>query len=155
MKTKRMPDGTIRYYINGIRVTKSGVRVHGAACKGRPGHIKPPELICDPAIAPGMCGEARTAAQLAIAAALTGLAVGAVADAPAAAPEGDQRADPSAATALGSLLTVAEAALRLKVSKGWLYRNAGALPFTVRLGEGQLRFSEAGIQAHIRAKSAA
>ena len=42
------------------------------------------------------------------------------------------------------LLDVKEAAARLSVTVDWLYRHAGALPFTVRTGR-KLRFSSAGI----------
>ena len=42
------------------------------------------------------------------------------------------------------LLTVQEAAQRLAVTPRWLYRHAGDLPFTVRLGR-LLRFSERGL----------
>lgn len=44
------------------------------------------------------------------------------------------------------LLTVEEAAQRLGTSKDWLYRHANKLPFTVRLGSRQLRFSAKGIE---------
>jgi excisionase family DNA binding protein len=49
-----------------------------------------------------------------------------------------------------SLLTVEEAAARLKCSADWLYRHAKRLPFTVRMGR-NLRFSERGIDEAIRA----
>ena len=49
-----------------------------------------------------------------------------------------------------NLLTVEEAAARLKCSEDWLYRRAKRLPFTVRVGR-NLRFSERGIEAAIRA----
>ncbi len=48
------------------------------------------------------------------------------------------------------LLTVKEAAEKLGVSEDWLYRKAGKLPFTVRLGSRQVRFSERGIEKYIR-----
>lgn len=48
------------------------------------------------------------------------------------------------------LLTVEEAAQKLKVSKDWLYRRANKLPFTVRLGPRQLRFSARGIERYVR-----
>jgi len=47
------------------------------------------------------------------------------------------------------LLTVEEAAKMLGLSTDWLYRRAGKLPFTVRLGR-QLRFSERGLDRYIR-----
>ncbi len=46
------------------------------------------------------------------------------------------------------LLTVTEAAQRLQVSQDWLYRHAGGLPFTVRVGR-YLRFSSSGIDRYI------
>ena len=48
-----------------------------------------------------------------------------------------------------NLLTVEQAAARLKCSEDWLYRRAKRLPFTVRVGR-NLRFSERGIEAAIR-----
>lgn len=47
------------------------------------------------------------------------------------------------------LLTVAEAAQRLGLSKDHLYRHANAYPFVVRLGS-RLRFSERGFERYIR-----
>lgn len=44
------------------------------------------------------------------------------------------------------LLTVIEAAEILGVSKEWLYRRAGRLPFTRRVGESLVRFSEIGLR---------
>jgi excisionase family DNA binding protein len=49
-----------------------------------------------------------------------------------------------------SLLTVEEAANKLKCSEDWLYKRAKRLPFTVRVGR-NLRFSERGIEEAIRA----
>ena len=49
-----------------------------------------------------------------------------------------------------NLLTVEEAAARLKCSEDWLYRRAKHLPFAVRVGR-NLRFSERGIEKAIRA----
>jgi len=48
------------------------------------------------------------------------------------------------------LLTVTEAAERLGTSCDWLYRHAHKLPFTVRLGSRQLRFSSKGIERYLR-----
>jgi excisionase family DNA binding protein len=48
-----------------------------------------------------------------------------------------------------NLLTIDEAAARLKCSSDWLYRRAKRLPFTVRIGR-NLRFSERGIEEAIR-----
>jgi excisionase family DNA binding protein len=49
------------------------------------------------------------------------------------------------------LLSVNEAAERLKVSTDYLYRNARKLPFTVREGR-LLRFSANGMDEYIRRK---
>ncbi len=49
-----------------------------------------------------------------------------------------------------NLLTVEQAATRLKCSQDWLYKRAKRLPFTVRVGR-NLRFSERGIEEAIRA----
>jgi predicted DNA-binding transcriptional regulator AlpA len=51
------------------------------------------------------------------------------------------------------LLTVSEAAETLKTSEDWLYRNATRLPFVVRMGRRQLRFSALGIARHIEQRS--
>ena len=48
-----------------------------------------------------------------------------------------------------TLLTVEEAAARLKCSEDWLYRRAKSLSFTIRVGR-SLRFSERGIEEAIR-----
>lgn len=53
---------------------------------------------------------------------------------PAPAPNGDK------------LLTVNEAAELLGVSRRWVYRKAGKLPFTRKLSSGTLRFSEKGLE---------
>jgi excisionase family DNA binding protein len=50
------------------------------------------------------------------------------------------------------LLTVEEAAERLGTSRDWLYRKAHKLPFTVRLGPRQLRFSSRGIDRYLRTR---
>ncbi len=47
------------------------------------------------------------------------------------------------------LLTIDQAASKLKTSKYWLYRNSQKLPFVVRIGK-NLRFSENGIELWIR-----
>jgi predicted DNA-binding transcriptional regulator AlpA len=56
------------------------------------------------------------------------------------APEGDRR------------LNVEAAAVRLGVSRDYLYRNAGNLPFTVRIGR-SLGFSEAGLEKYMRQRT--
>ncbi len=48
-----------------------------------------------------------------------------------------------------NLLTVEEAAAKLKCSEDWLYRRAKRFPFTVRVGR-NLRFSGRGIDEAIR-----
>lgn len=48
------------------------------------------------------------------------------------------------------LLEVSEAAKRLGVSKDYLYRHAKQWPFAVRIGPGQLRFSERGLEGWIK-----
>jgi len=48
------------------------------------------------------------------------------------------------------LLTVQEAAQRLGLTEDWLYRHYRGLPFTRKVGEQTLRFSEAGIDRWIR-----
>ncbi len=47
------------------------------------------------------------------------------------------------------LLTVKEAAKMLGTTEGWMYDNADKLPFTMRLGPKQLRFSKNGLQHHL------
>ena len=59
--------------------------------------------------------------------------------------ENTERSQPD----VDNLLTVEEAAIRLKCSEDWLYKRANQLPFTVRVGR-SLRFSEQGIEAAIR-----
>jgi excisionase family DNA binding protein len=44
------------------------------------------------------------------------------------------------------LLTVAQVAERLGVTKRWVYRRVGKLPFARRIGAGTLRFSERGLE---------
>lgn len=51
-----------------------------------------------------------------------------------------------------ALLTVEQAALILSVTTDWLYRHASRLPFTVRPGAGQVRFSRTGIQEYLKAQ---
>jgi excisionase family DNA binding protein len=50
----------------------------------------------------------------------------------------------------GNLLTVAEAADRLRVPADWIYRRSRRLPFIVRLGARGLRISPAKLEAYIR-----
>lgn len=48
------------------------------------------------------------------------------------------------------LLTIKEAATTLSLTTDWLYRNADQFPFTVRLGNGTLRFSKNGLQDYLK-----
>jgi excisionase family DNA binding protein len=50
------------------------------------------------------------------------------------------------------LLEVSEAAKCLGVSKDYLYRHAKQWPFAVRVGPGQLRFSERGLERWIKSR---
>lgn len=50
------------------------------------------------------------------------------------------------------LLTVEEAAKVLRTTADWLYRHADSLPFTVRPGPGQVRFSRRGLQDYLKRK---
>ncbi len=52
------------------------------------------------------------------------------------------------------LLTVAETAKTLGVSRDWLYRRASTLPFTVRLGA-QVRFSGQGLARWMKTRRGA
>ena len=47
------------------------------------------------------------------------------------------------------LLDVKAAAHKLGTTEDWLYRNAATLPFVIRVGSKQLRFSETGIERYI------
>jgi len=47
------------------------------------------------------------------------------------------------------LLDVEVAAHKLGTTEDWLYRNASRLPFAIRIGKKQLRFSETGIERYI------
>jgi len=51
------------------------------------------------------------------------------------------------------LLTVEEASQKLGVTKDYLYRHADHLPFTVRVGLRQLRFSLHGMERYIRQRT--
>jgi len=54
--------------------------------------------------------------------------------------------DPKATPGADRLLTATEAAERLGVNARWLYRKADSLPFTRKLSQGTLRFSERGLE---------
>jgi excisionase family DNA binding protein len=56
---------------------------------------------------------------------------------------------PAAIERPDELLTVKQAAKRLELSEGFLYRNHARLPFTRRMGR-SLRFSSLGIDEYIR-----
>lgn len=49
------------------------------------------------------------------------------------------------------LLTAAEVAARLGVSKDWVYRRTGRLPFAVRL-DGHARFKAAGLERYLKTR---
>lgn len=51
------------------------------------------------------------------------------------------------------LLAAAEAAQKLGTTEDWLYRHANTLPFVVRVGKKQLRFSETGIERYIHQRT--
>ena len=51
------------------------------------------------------------------------------------------------------LLDVEAAARKLGTTPDWLYRNASRLPFAIRVGKKQLRFSETGIDRYIHQRA--
>ena len=50
------------------------------------------------------------------------------------------------------LRVITDAAARLGLSKDWLYRNSGRLPFPMRLPEKALRYSAKGIDRWIASR---
>jgi excisionase family DNA binding protein len=56
------------------------------------------------------------------------------------------------ATEKDTPLTAEQAAALIGVSRRWLYRHAGKLPFTRRISRKNLRFSEAGLRRWLAAK---
>jgi len=54
------------------------------------------------------------------------------------------------ANANDELLDAKEASRRLGYSVRWLYKNADALPFTVRQKTGRLRFSKHGLENYLK-----
>jgi excisionase family DNA binding protein len=50
------------------------------------------------------------------------------------------------------LLTVDEAATRLRVTKDWLYHHRKELPFAVKLGRRVLRFSAVKLERYLEAR---
>ena len=58
------------------------------------------------------------------------------------------RRDPPPAPEDDELLTIAEAAARLKLSKDWLRRRPD-LPFVVKLSEGVVRYSSRRLEAYL------
>jgi predicted DNA-binding transcriptional regulator AlpA len=103
------------------------------------------EIGRDPSLTQGLSSRTRAELILRASAAIAALAAPTIADSGAEQPErmhGDDR-----------LLDVNEAAIVLGCKPGWLYRSANDLPFTVRLGPGQLRFSLSGIERFMRAKT--
>jgi excisionase family DNA binding protein len=61
--------------------------------------------------------------------------------------------EPNGAPQDDRLLTPQEVSAILNVPVRWLYRHAGRLPFTRRLGRKRLRFSEAGLRRHLATRS--
>lgn len=61
---------------------------------------------------------------------------------------------PTRANAEDRLLNVRQAAEKLGMKVGWLYRNAPRLPFTVRVSPRRVRFSEQGINEYIAKRKA-
>lgn len=55
-------------------------------------------------------------------------------------------APPAVETPVEDLLTVAQAAARLRVSEGYLYRRAKSLPFTRKISHRVLRFDPKGLE---------
>jgi predicted DNA-binding transcriptional regulator AlpA len=51
------------------------------------------------------------------------------------------------------LLDAGEAARRVGMSVGWLYKNAKRLPFTRRVGPRSIRFSAEGIRRYLAARA--
>jgi excisionase family DNA binding protein len=87
-----------------------------------------------------MCEKAKRVALLAVSAVTTAIAASGLGDdVEVAASEGDR------------LLTIDEAATRTGLSKDQLYRRKD-LPFRVKVGPAQVRFSETGIEKWVRAK---
>jgi excisionase family DNA binding protein len=69
-------------------------------------------------------------------------------------PRATSAGDPGSGRPAGDhLLTANEAAARLGISTDNLYRKARSLPFTVRVGPRQLRFSATGIERWIRRRA--
>lgn len=68
--------------------------------------------------------------------------------------ESDSTPPPSAdgANQDGQLLSVAEVAARLGVTKRWVYRHAGTWAFTRRLGHRTLRFERRGFEKLLQAR---
>jgi predicted DNA-binding transcriptional regulator AlpA len=142
IKVKQFPAGP-RYYRNGIRVDKNGVRYHPSPCKGRPRHVNPNELLSDPALAADACAAAKQTALLAFSAAQTAIAASGL----------TEEETPQTGSAPDRLLDVKEAAARLNMSQDRLYRKKD-LPFVVRISPRCVRFSERGIERYIYLKSA-
>lgn len=104
------------------------------------------ELVRDPSRATGLSIATLAALQAKCAAAQAAIAAG-LSSAPAGATE------QTATTTSDRLIGVKEAAARLDIHPDTLYRGANDLPFTVRLGPGQLRFSSNGIDSYIRQRT--
>ena len=61
------------------------------------------------------------------------------------------RTSPEPRPAGEHLLTAAEVAARLGVSKDWVYRRSGRLPIAVRL-DGHVRFQAAGLERYLKTR---
>jgi len=59
---------------------------------------------------------------------------------------------PTAEIPVEDLLTVAQAAARLRVSEGYLYRRAKSLPFTRKISHRVLRFDPRGLAEWMAAR---
>jgi predicted DNA-binding transcriptional regulator AlpA len=129
---KRMRKKGHFYNEHGFRVRENGERYHPAACRGHREHLNPHQLLDTPTLAVDACAEAKQAALLAVLAITTAIAAAKITD---EAPEaGDDR-----------MLTVGEAAQITGMSRDQLYRRKD-LPFRIKNGPGQVRFSRNGIQ---------
>jgi predicted DNA-binding transcriptional regulator AlpA len=104
------------------------------------------EIGRDPSLTQGLTSRTRAELIVRASAVIAALAAPLIAD---QAPALEQHSSPGG----DRLLDVNEAATMLGCKLGWLYHSAKDLPFTVRLGPGQLRFSLSGIERFMRAKT--
>jgi predicted DNA-binding transcriptional regulator AlpA len=103
------------------------------------------EISRDPSLTQRLSSRTRAELIVRASAAIAALAAPTIADPE---PVIEQHPDPGG----DRLLDVNEAATKLSCKPGWLYHSKD-LPFAVRLGPGQLRFSLSGIERFMRAKS--